>query len=168
MKRSFGMLVTAALSLILSLGNARARGATAPVVSDAVQADFSADHIASDFSQNVIEKYSLEFYSNSNGDLSAGLSAQDVGPAVKYSGSELNNALLTWNGNEMGQDSLTASATEKKTETLRRATAEPFSSLVNEVPLPLSAWQILTGLLIVGIFSRRTPTPAPQKIYRKS
>jgi hypothetical protein len=168
MKRLFGMLVTAALSLILSFASARARGAAVPVLSAAARPDVLCDSGASDLSQNVIENVSLEFPSNSNADLSTGLFAQDAGPTVKFFGSSLNSALLNWSGNELSNDSLTATTTEKKTETLRRATEEPFTSIVNEVPLPLSAWQILIGILTVGIFSRRTPALAPQKVYRKS
>lgn len=164
MKWLFGMLVAAALSLILSFGSAR--GATLPVVSDVVRPDFAAEIAAPDLSQNAIEKVSLEFSSNSSADLSAGLIAREDETAVKYSGSELNGVLLTWSGNEMNQDSLTARATEEKTDALRRATEQPFSSIVNEVPLPPSAWQILTGILALGLFTRRTPTLAPQKIYR--
>jgi len=70
---------------------------------------------------------------------------------VKYSGTQLSNAVSTWGGSSNDDDLVIA--TDPSTGPDFTTFILSQSPIVNEVRAPLAAWQSLTGLLLVAIFT---------------
>ena len=164
MNGSFGMMVTAALSLILSLHSAPARGSALTVAGGVRQTNCARTYAAGDrdiyLSQTSAEESAFEFQFGAAADLNRVDAVHFDTVGVKYSGSQLNDALLPWNGHDVGPDALaTSSSSADETAKMRRFVAsQPFNAMVNEVPLPISAWQIILGVLAVGVIKMPKPT----------
>jgi hypothetical protein len=168
MNGSFGMMVTAALSLILSLHSAPARGSAMTVAGGVRQTTNARTYAAGDqdiyLSQTSAEESAFGFQFGADADLNRVDAMHFDTVGVKYSGSQLNDALLTWNGHDVGPDALATPSADEKAKTRRFVASQPFNALVNEVPLPISAWQIIVGILAVVAIKLPRPTRMPIRV----
>jgi hypothetical protein len=152
MKGSFRTMVTAALSLILGLQIAPARGSIM-TVPGATQQPVGTMEIRAD--QEIVptqyneEKLAIEMGSIPEVDSAGADQFLATVTTVTYTGSQLSGSLKSWDAREHSADALFSSAADQKARALRVITNQPFQSIVNEVSAPAAAWQILASIMAI-------------------
>jgi hypothetical protein len=170
MKGSFGTMVTAALSLILSFQIAPTRASIVTIAPSrhltlGAQTAIGADQQISPV-QNYGERFAIEIQPNAKIDgPRAGMMA--LSHPVTYTSSQLNGSLSSWDEMEARADGFAA---DDRAGALRLISKQPFSSIVNEVPAPVAAWQILATLSALGLARLlvRTQTPPRIRTFNKN